>query len=56
MIDQQDTGEILNSRSEWGSNRIPRLMVDPHSSGQERNNQPNTGENPEEVKEPFTPG
>ena len=34
MIDQQDRSQILNSRSEWGSNRIPRLMVDPDSTGQ----------------------
>ena len=52
MIDQQDTGEILNSRSEWGSNRIPRLMVDPDSAGQERNNHNNI----EEVKELDLPG
>ena len=49
MIDQQDKGQILNSRSEWGSNRIPRLMVDPETTGQGQGE--NSRQGPEEVKE-----
>ena len=55
MIGQQDNEEILNSRSEWGSNRIPRLVVDPDIAGQVRPNQQAPEVNPE-VKETSIPG
>ena len=54
MIDQQDRGQILNSRSEWGSNRIPRLMVDPETTGQGQGDSSRQG--PEEVKEQSNRG
>ena len=31
QIDDEDPEVRLNSRSEWGSNKIPRLMIDPDS-------------------------
>ena len=54
MIDQQDRSQILNSRSEWGSNRIPRLMVDPETTGQGQGDSSRQG--PEEVKEQSNRG
>ena len=58
MIDQQDKGQILNSRSEWGSNRIPRLMVDPESTGQGQGeiSQPDPGEVKEQDSRGQGPG
>ena len=29
MIDNEPPQNLLNSKSEWGSNRIPRLIIDP---------------------------
>ena len=31
QIDEEDPQIRLNSKSEWGSNKIPRLMIDPES-------------------------
>ena len=31
QIDEEDPEVRLNSKSEWGSNKIPRLMIDPDS-------------------------
>ena len=31
QIDEEDPEVRLNSKSEWGSNKIPRLIIDPDS-------------------------
>ena len=31
LIDEEDNDARLNSKAEWGGNRVPRLMIDPDS-------------------------
>ena len=47
-IDDEDPEVRLNSRSEWGSNKVPRLMIDPDSKYKPGEQDQNNGQSPEE--------
>ena len=46
LIDEEKPESRLNSRSEWGANKVPRLMIDPESQYDKKEGQNSTEEGP----------